>query len=71
MYSRCVALINAPEYYEKVKERKEKVIWDMEFESLLYVPQNAWKLRYHNEDDEYPYIAPLSYETGSNTEGWR
>lgn len=68
LYSRCVALINGPEYYEKVKAGKEKGIWDMEFESLLYVPQKAWKLRHYNEDDEYPHIAPLSYETGSNTE---
>lgn len=71
LYSRCVALINGPDYYEKVKQGKEKSVWSMEFESLLYVPQEAWALKHHCSEDEYPHISPLSYETGSNKEGWK
>lgn len=41
LYSRCVALINGPAYYEKVKNGKAKDLWNMEFEALLYVPQKA------------------------------
>lgn len=42
----------------------------MEFEALLYVPQKAWALKNNADIDEYPHIAPLSYETGSNENGW-
>ncbi len=70
LYSRCVALINGPEYYEKVMSGKEKGVWDMEFESVLYVPQKAWEVKHKAEVGEYPHIAPLSYETGSNAKGW-
>lgn len=42
LYSRCVALINEPEYYEKAKNGKKKETWDMEFGLLLYILQRAW-----------------------------
>ena len=71
LYSRCVALINGPSYYEKVKQGKEKSVWSMEFESLLYVPQKAWALKHQSSIDEYSHISPLSFETGSNKEGWK
>lgn len=70
LYSRCVALINGPEYYERVKQGKESGVWDMEFESLLYVPLRAWALKHQCSEDDYPHSSPLSYETGSNKEGW-
>ncbi|MCM1091488.1 MAG: DUF4240 domain-containing protein [Butyrivibrio sp.] len=71
LYSRCVALINGPAYYEKVKQGKENGVWSMEFEALLYVPQKAWALKHKSSVDEYPHISALSYETGSNQDGWK
>ena len=71
LYSRCVALINGPAYYEKVKQGKENGVWSMEFEALLYVPQKAWALKHKSSVDEYPHISALSYETGSNQSGWK
>ncbi len=71
LYSRCVALINGPDYYERVKNGIEVSLWKMEFESLLYVPQRAWALKHNAAEDDYPHIPPLSYETGSNTDGWK
>ncbi|MCM1065702.1 MAG: DUF4240 domain-containing protein [Eubacterium sp.] len=71
LYSRCVALINGPAYYEKVRQGKEKNVWGMEFESLLYVPQRAWELKHQGSVDEYPHVSPLSFETGSNKDGWK
>lgn len=70
LYSRCVALINGPDYYEKVKRGKMKSVWSMDFESLLYVLGKAWALKHGRSADDYPHISPLSYETGSNKEGW-
>lgn len=71
LYSRCVALINGDKYYEEAKDGKQKDMWDMEFESILYVPSKAWALKHKISVDEYPYSPTLSYETGSNKEGWK
>lgn len=71
LYSRCVALINGPEYYEKVIKGKKRNLWSMEFESLLYVPEDAWMLKHQWSEDKYPHDSPLSFETGSNKEGWK
>lgn len=71
LYSRCVALINGKEYYEKVKRGGEKGVWNMEFEALIYVPQKAWALKHKSSVDAYPYSAPLSFETGANKDGWK
>ena len=71
LYSRCVAIINDIPFYEKVKSGKYKDIWNMEFESVLYVPSKAWALKNSRSVDDYPYIPPLSCETGSNKEAWK
>lgn len=71
LYSRCVALINGDKYYEEAKDGKQKDMWDMEFEALLYVPSKAWALKHKISVDEYPYSPALCYETGSNKEGWK
>ena len=71
LYSRCVALINGPGYYKEAENGKQKNMWDMEFESILYVPQKAWQVKYGENEEEYPHIPPLSFETGSNEEGWK
>ena len=70
LYSRCVALINGPAFYDRVAAGELDVLWDMEFESLLYVPANAWAKKHCSAPNEYPHLSPLSYETGSNKEGW-
>lgn len=71
LYARCVALINGPAYYEKAKNAEQEAMWDMEFESLLYIPEKAWALKHRKTADEYPHIPPLCFETGSNLEGWK
>lgn len=71
LYCRCVALINGPDYYEAVKEGRENSLWDLEFESLIYVPQKAWALKHQSFIDEYPHYPPCCIETGSNPDGWK
>ena len=71
LYSRCVALINGPAYYQRVKRGREKGVWRMEFESLLYVPQKAWARKRHRSPQDYPHTPPFSYETGSNRSAWQ
>ena len=43
----------------------------MDFEALLYVPGKAWALKHRRSAGDYPHSSPLSYETGSNEEGWK
>lgn len=71
LYSRCVALINGKQYYEKSLSGKKKDLWKMGFETILYVPKYAWGLKYNKSPMDYPHLTPLSYETGSNKVGWR
>ncbi len=70
LYSRCVALINGPAYYEKVKKGKKKDLWNMEFEALLYIPQKAWGLKHQCPVEHYPHSSPFCFETGSNKKMW-
>ena len=72
--SRCVALINGQEFYAAVLNGDREVtslLWDGEFESLLYIAAKAWAKKQSRTADEFPYFSPTSYETGSNAEGWK
>ena len=71
LYSRCVALINGPEYYANVKDGLCKDLWTMEFEAILYVPLEAWARKHGKEPEDYPHEPPFSYETESNADGWK
>ena len=71
LYSRCCALINGEEYFEKAKAGKVRDLWQMEFEAILGVPENAWEKKYGKDSSNYPYLTTKSYETGSNADGWK
>lgn len=71
LYSRCVALVNGADFYEKARNGKaDKDIWKYEFEAILYVPARAWAKKHNDDESNYPHLSPLSYETGSNTAEW-
>lgn len=71
LYSRCCALTNGEEYYEKAKAGKVSDLWQMEFEAILGVPMCAWGKKHGHDSIEYPYLTKKSYETGSNVHGWK
>lgn len=71
LYSRCVALVNGADYYERVKSGKAKELWESEFEAILYVPQDAWAKKHNDDTSNYPHLTAISYETGSNEDGWK
>ncbi|MCI9515029.1 MAG: DUF4240 domain-containing protein [Oscillospiraceae bacterium] len=70
LYSRCTALINGPNYYEKARRGRAKAMWDKEFEALLYVPSRAWAKKHHRDPSDYDHFPPFSIETGSNRDAW-
>lgn len=69
LFSRCVALINGPEYYKQVKLGRGKDIWDKEYATLLAVPTSAWAWKHPNVP--YPHVPAYDIRTGSNTQGWK
>lgn len=71
LYSRCCALINGEDYYQKVLAGKNNRIWTMEFEAILSVPMLSWSKKNNKSCDDYPHLTAKSYETGSNSEGWK
>ena len=71
LYSRCVALINGPDYYDRARRGRARQMWEMEFEALLYVPSRAWAKKHRREPGDYSHFPPLSIETGSNREAWQ
>ena len=71
LYQRCVALINGEQFYRDIVSFKRPLDEDLEFEALIYLPQNAWAKKHSKEPEEYPYYPKVSYETGSNEELWK
>lgn len=70
LYTRCVAIVNGEGYYNSIKYRIRKLDPDLEFESILYIPQLAWEKKHGSDREEYSYMAKFSYETGSNVDNW-
>lgn len=68
LYDRCSVLINGREFYEEVVSMPEKWPVGFEFESLIYLPQQAYTRK--TKDEQYPHRTPLSIETCSNKAGW-
>ena len=70
LYTRCVAIVNGEKYYNDVKNRSHNLNPDLEFESVLYIPQLAWEKKHRVKGENYTYVTRFSYETGSNAGNW-
>ena len=68
LYVRCCVVANGREYFEYILDNPTEMPKDMEFESLLYLPAQAYNTKTKTED--YKHITPLNFETFSNKEGW-
>ena len=68
LYSRCVVVANGREFFEAVLADPSKFPAEMEFESLLSLAGHAYEQRTGQPlDVEHD----LSWESFSNTDGWR
>ena len=70
LYARCVVVANGREFYDTVLSDPTQMPKDMEFESLLYVAPKAYERKTGTSGDAVRDLTDLSYETGSNPEGW-
>ncbi|MFN0217062.1 MAG: DUF4240 domain-containing protein [Saprospiraceae bacterium] len=68
LYARCCVVANGKEFYEAVVADPTKMPKEYGFESLLYLPRQAWKLK--TGQDDYDYFPKIWSETFSNPAGW-
>lgn len=68
LYSRCVVVANGKEIFDEVISNPDEMPSEMEFESLLYLGPRAYE---ELTGEELVQVTKYSYETLSNTEGWK
>jgi len=68
LYARCCVVANGKSFYEKVLNDPTKMPKEYTFESLLYLPAMAWKMK--TGRDDYDYFPEVWSETFSNSGGW-
>jgi hypothetical protein len=68
LYLRCVVVANGRQLYQEVLADPGKMPTQMEFESLLYLARTAFEEKTGREFDGKTRV---SYESFSNTEGWK
>lgn len=68
LYARACVIANGKDYYEEVSANPEEMPKDLTFETLLYVPSEAFELR---TGKPYDYIPAYPVETYCNEQGWR
>jgi hypothetical protein len=69
LYARCCVVANGRDFFNRVLADPSLMPKDTEFESLLSIAEKA-----HAEktgDEEYPHSPSTSYETFSNSAGWK
>jgi Protein of unknown function (DUF4240) len=69
LYSRCCVVANGGGFYQNVMQNPAKMPKEYTFESLLYLPREAWKMK--TKRDDYAYFPETWVETFSNPDGWK
>lgn len=70
LYARCCVVANGKSFYEDVLQHPENMPGEMEFESLLVLPDSAWAKKTKQDEEDYPHLQSPDYETGSNKANW-
>lgn len=68
LYSRCAVVVNGRAFFESVLQNPRRMPKEFTFESVLYLPEKAWKLK--TGKDDYDYSPETWCETFSNPDGW-
>lgn len=67
LYQRCVVVANGRKLFEAALRDPMEMPQNLEFESLLYLPGQAYDRK---TGEEYDHAAPVSYESFENKLGW-
>ncbi len=68
LYNRCFVVAQGKAFYERVSNEPTLMSFDFDFESLLYLVSDAASKQ---DIDDYHHDTQVSYETFSNTAGWK
>jgi hypothetical protein len=68
LYARCVVVANGREIYEKVLRAPDQMPKDLEFEALLSLASDAYKMK---TDEDFEYTTGCDYESFSNGRAWK
>lgn len=68
LYVRCAVIAEGKDYYENVLNNPSEMPADIDFEHLLGIADEAFKIK---TGREFNYLPLFNYETRSNTEGWK
>lgn len=68
LYVRCAAVAEGRDYYEKIKNNPSALSADIDFEHILYLAADAYKLK---TGRDFEYSPRFNYETRSNVEKWK
>ena len=68
LYVRCCVVANGKDYFYQVLQNPTSMPKEMDFEALLYLPDEAYNKKTKTED--YDYETKFDFETYSNKEGW-
>ena len=73
LYARCWVIARGQKFYEGVRANPKKMPKSLESwcEPLLYAARQAWAISTGNDEDDWAYETPVSYETGSNAALWK
>jgi Protein of unknown function (DUF4240) len=68
LYVRCCVVANGKDIYNEILGDPQKMPKDIDFEALLYLPEEAYAIKTKLED--YDYETKYNFETFSNKEKW-
>jgi hypothetical protein len=68
LYSRCVMIVNGRQAYEDAVRDPTLMPQESEFEAVLYLAVNAHRIK---TGEDLDVSTPVSYESFSNTAGWK
>jgi Protein of unknown function (DUF4240) len=67
LYTRCAVIAEGKTYYEKVLKNPSEMPADIDFEPLLSLADDAYRLK---TGKEFNYAPIFNYETHQNQKGW-
>lgn len=68
LYARCCVVANGARFYGAVLKDPKKMPKDMEFESILFLAEQAWEAK---TGGSFDYTSPIDFETFANEQGWK
>lgn len=70
LYVRCCIVANGKDVNEEILGNPSALNPDLDFESLLYLPDEAWAKKTKNDSMDYPHKTEYDFESFKNMAQW-